>query len=229
MLGRRGQLQFITKLVFKAGDEYRKDQAVFRLWADARVQGQDGVPWNLGRAVIPEPVFFRPPSADSFASVHHDPWSRAIDRLTLDIDHRQLGEVEEKRRGGALTFSFHVGGTVRHGGRVGLLQPTNNQLTYDVSQSDWIRFLGQLSYGTYVTIEVPLTTSDGISGAAQKAARALGRRKPLSCAATTRRRSPIAGRGSKPSRMPTRASTVSSHGIRRPASKSACGGYSDHC
>jgi hypothetical protein len=173
LLGRHGQLQVITKLVFKAGDEYRKDQSVFQFWADVRVQGQDGVQWGLGRAVIPEPVFFGPPSENGFAPVHHDPWTRAIDRLTLDLDHRQLEEIEQKRRGGPLTFTFLVGGTVQHSGRIGLLYPANHQLTYDVSASDWIRLLGQLGYGTYVTIEVPMTTPNEVSGQVQQATRAL--------------------------------------------------------
>jgi hypothetical protein len=172
-LGRRGQLQAVTKLVFKAGDEYRKEQSVFQLWADVRVQGQDGVPWSIGRAAIPEPVFFGPPSADSFAPVHHDPWTRAVDRLTLDVDHRQLEEIEQKRCGGSLTFTFVVDGIVHHGGRMGRLYAANNQLTYDVSASDWIRLLAQLGYGPYVTVEVPLTSPNGLTGEVQKAAQAL--------------------------------------------------------
>jgi hypothetical protein len=172
-LGRRGQLQVMTKLVFKAGDEYRKDQTVFQLWADVRVQGQDGVPWSIGRAVIPEPVFFGPPSADSFAPVHHDPWMRAVDRLTLDVDFRQLEEIEQKRNGGQLTFAFLVDGTVQHGGRIGRLHARNNQLTYDVSASDWIRLLAQLGYGAYVTVEVPLTSPNGLVGEVGRAAQAL--------------------------------------------------------
>lgn len=173
LLGRRGQLQVMTKLVFKGSDAYRKDQSVFQIWADVRVQGQDGVPWSLGRAVIPEPVFFGPPAADGFAPVHHDPWTRAIDRLTLDLDHRQLDEIEQKRQGGSLTFTFLVGGTVQHGGRIGLLYAANHQLTYDVSASDWTRLLAQLGYGTYMSIEVPLTSPNGLTGEVQKAARAL--------------------------------------------------------
>ncbi len=172
-LGRRGQLQVVSKLVFKARDDYRKDQTVFRLWADVRVQGQDGVPWSVGRAIIPEPVFFGPPSASSFTPAHYDPWMRAIDRLTLDLDHRQLDEIEQKRRGGPLTFAFLVGGTVQHGGRIGVLYAANNQLTYDVSASDWIRLLGQLGYGTYVTVEVPLTGASGFTKEVQQAAQAL--------------------------------------------------------
>lgn len=172
-LGRRAQIQVVTKLVFKAGDEYRKDQSVFQLWADVRVQGQDGVPWNLGRAVIPEPVFFGPPSEDGFPPVHRDPWTRAVDRLTLDLDQRQLDEIEQKRRRGPLTFTFAVGGIVHHGGRIGLLYAANSQLTYDVSESDWIRLLGQLGYGTYVTIEVPLTSPNGLTGELLQAAHAL--------------------------------------------------------
>jgi len=148
LLGRRGQLQVMTKLVFRASDDYRKEQSVFRIWADLRVQGQDGVPWSLGRAAIPEPVFFGPPSADSFAPAHFDPWMRAVDRLTLDLDHRQLEEIEQKRRGGPLIFTFLVDGTVQCGDRIGRLYAANNQLTYDVSESEWIRLLSQLEYGS---------------------------------------------------------------------------------
>ena len=173
LLGRRGQLQVMTKLVFRASDDYRKDQSVFRIWADVRVQGQDGVPWSLGRAAIPEPVFFGPPSADSFAPAHFDPWTRAVDRLTLDLDHRQLEEIEQKRRGGPLIFTFLVDGTVQCGSRIGRLYAANNQLTYDLSESEWIRLLSQLGYGSYVTIEVPLTSPNGLTGTVQQAAHAL--------------------------------------------------------
>jgi len=173
LLGRRGQLQVLTKLVFKAGDEYRKDQSVFEIWADVRVQGQDGVPSNLGRAAIPEPVFFGPPAAHSFAPAHLDPWTRVVDRLTLDLDHRQLDEIEQKRRGGSLTFTFLVDGTVQCGGRVGKLYAANHQLTYDVSASDWVQLLAQLGYGSYVTVEVPLMSPNGLIGEVQKAAKAL--------------------------------------------------------
>jgi hypothetical protein len=37
LLGRRGQLQVMTRLVFKAGDEYRKDQTVLQFWSDVRL------------------------------------------------------------------------------------------------------------------------------------------------------------------------------------------------
>jgi hypothetical protein len=173
LLGRRGQLQVMTKLVFRASDDYRKDQSVFRIWADVRVQGQDGVPWSLGRSVISEPVFFGPPSVDSFAPAHFDPWMRAVDRLTLDVDYRQLEEIEQKRRGGPLTFTFLVDGTVQCGDRIGRLYAANNQLTYDVGESEWIRLLSQLGYGSYVTIEVPLTSPNGLTGTVQQAAHAL--------------------------------------------------------
>lgn len=169
-LGRRGKLEVKTKLVFKAGDEYRKDQSVFDLWADMRVQGQDGMQWSLGRAVIPEPVFFGPGSP---GGGHRDPWTRAIDRLTLDVDHRQLDEIEQKRRGGPLTFIFLIDGTVQHGGRIGRLYADNPQLSYDVSASDWIKLLAQLEYGRYVMIEIPLTGPKGLTGDVQKAAQAL--------------------------------------------------------
>jgi hypothetical protein len=173
LLGRRGQLQIMTKLVFKGRDEYRKDESVFQLWADVRVQGQDGVQWSIGRATIPDPIFFGPSFTNSFAPAHYDPWTRAIDRLTLDLDHRQLEEIEQRRQGGSLTFTFLIGGTVQRGGRIGLLYASNHQLTYDVSESEWIRLLGQLNYGTYVTVEVPLISPSGLTGEVQQAARAL--------------------------------------------------------
>lgn len=169
LLGRRGQLQFLTKLVFKAEDSYRKEQSVFQLWADVRVSGQDGVPSNLGRAFIPDPIFFGPGFGPGG---HRDPWTRAIDRLTLDLDYRQLDEIERKRGGRPLTFTFMIGGTVQHGGRITLLYPASHQLTYDVSASDWIGLLTQLGYGTYVSIEIPLTGPNGLTGEVQQAARA---------------------------------------------------------
>src|SRR5438094_5773768 len=71
LLGRRGQLQVMTKLVFKAEEAYRQDQSVFQLWADVRVSGQRGVPMpDLGRAVVADPVFFDPPQ--SGVPVRHD-------------------------------------------------------------------------------------------------------------------------------------------------------------
>lgn len=103
----------------------------------------------------------------------HDPWMRAVDRLTLDLDHRQLDEIEKKRQGGPLFLWFALGGLVYHEGKVASLYPANNQVTYEVSQSDWIKLLNQLEYGTYVTIEVPLERPSGLTGEIQKAAQAL--------------------------------------------------------
>jgi hypothetical protein len=98
---------------------------------------------------------------------------RAVDRLTLDLDHRQLDEIEKKRQGGPLFLWFALGGLVYHEGKVASLYPANNQVTYEVSQSDWIKLLNQLEYGTYVTIEVPLERPSGLTGEIQKAAQAL--------------------------------------------------------
>ena len=173
LLGRRGQLMFSTKLVFKAEDAYRKDQSVFQLWADVQVQGQDGVPLpSLGRAAILDPIFFGPLD-DRMGVVHRDPWTRAMDRLILGLDHRQLYEIEKKRRGGPLRFTLAVGGVVQYGGRVGTLYAVNNQLTYEVSASGWLQLLTQLSYGTYLNIEVPLSSPSGLTDEVQLAARAL--------------------------------------------------------
>src|SRR5216683_1212700 len=174
LIGRRGQLQFTTKLVFKAGDVFRQDQSVFQFWADVRVAGQDGAPLpNLGRATIPEPVFFTPLPPDNPVPVRHDPWTRANDHLMLVVDFRQLDEIEHKRRGGSLTFTVTVGGVVYHGGRIATLHPSNHQLTYEVSASTWLQLLNQLGYGTYMNIEIPITGLASLTGAPHAAVQAL--------------------------------------------------------
>jgi hypothetical protein len=61
LLGRRGQLQFSTKIVFKTEDSYRKAESMIQLWADIQVTGQDQVSApGLGRARVPDPIFFAP-------------------------------------------------------------------------------------------------------------------------------------------------------------------------
>lgn len=173
LLGRRGQLQVTTKLAFKAADAYRKDQSVFWLWADVQVMtGPNNLPLpSLGRAVLPEPVFFR--SDDEGTGTNHDPWTRSTDRLVLDLDHRQLDEIERHRKGSSLTFTFTAGGIVQHGGQVARLYPNPYALTYEVGASKWVELLTQLGYGTYLTFEVPLTPADGLTGEVRHAAEAL--------------------------------------------------------
>lgn len=173
LLGRRGQLQFLAKLVFKAGEEYREEPSVFRLWADVRVDTPGASPRELGRAEVPVPVFFKPPSPEDFAPVHYDPWTRVIDRLTLDVDHRLLDEIEQRRNGGPVTFTFAVGGIVQHGDSTDLLNASNHQISYEIAASDWTRLLMQLEYGTYMTVEIPLTGTNGLTGDVGKAARTL--------------------------------------------------------
>ncbi len=173
LAGRRGQLHFLTKLVFKAADAYKKDQSVIQLWADVRVSGQDGVWLDLGRANLTAPVFFEPLPADALPTLRNDPWTRVADRLALDFDHRQVDDIEQKRKGGQLTFILGVGGVLHHAGAIASLYPSNHQVTYEVSASAWLQFLNQFGYGTYVTIEVPITSSAGLTSDVQKAARAL--------------------------------------------------------
>jgi hypothetical protein len=174
LLGRHGQLQFATKLVFKAEDAYRQDRSMIELWADIRVNGQDGVPMpNPGRAILAEPVYFEPITGPSVVPMHVDPWTRSHDRLLLDLDHRQIDEIERRRNGGRLTFTFTIGGLIHHGGRVAALRPSNHTLTYDVSSSSWLEILAQLGYGAVVTIEVPLPAPGGLTGDVQQAAQAL--------------------------------------------------------
>jgi hypothetical protein len=177
LAGRRGQMQVGTKLVFKGADSYRQDQTTFWLWADVTVAGEDRVPLpGLGRAVVADPVCFYPPQPNDYGLQRvQDPWMRGHHKLTLDLDYRQLDEIESKRKGGPLTFTFRVGGRVMHGGRVGSLNPSNHQLTYDIGTSDWIRLLGQMGYGQYLTVEIPMTAPGQLTDAVRSAAEAVER------------------------------------------------------
>lgn len=171
LLGQRGQLKIGTKLVFKTGEDHRKVDSVFLLWAEVQVSTQAGqTPLDLGRAVIRDPVFFSP---EQPAGRIGDPWTRVVDHLVLDLDYRQLDEIETKRQGGPLTFWFAVGGTIYHDGRLVQLYPGNHQLTYEVGGSTWIQLLAQLGYGSYLNLEVPLTSPNGVTKEVRQAAQAL--------------------------------------------------------
>jgi hypothetical protein len=155
LLGRRGQLLITTRLEFKS-DDFRQHESVFRLWADVQVTNQAEVQLpDLGRVYVRDPVFFTPQQAGRYG----DAWTRSHDLLMLDMDYRQLDEIEAKRDGGPLTFRFTVGGTMYHEGRVAPLLPSVHQLTYPVSASEWTNLLSQLGYGTYLSVEIPLTCS----------------------------------------------------------------------
>lgn len=174
LLGRRGQLQFSTRLVFKGSDAYRQEQAVLQLWAETRVSGPSNKSMQSpGRAVVVQPVIFKPEQPTRIGGRFHDPWTRIHDLLTLDLDFWQLDEIERKRRGGSLTFTFTFGGIVYLGGKVGMLYPDNHTVQYQVAASDWHQTLLQLDYGTFVNVEVPLTSANGLTGDVQKAAQAL--------------------------------------------------------
>lgn len=171
LIGQRGQLQFMTKLVFKAAESYRQTQSVVRLWADVQAQSANGMPLpDLGRAVIPDPIFFAP---QQDIGPRSDPWTRSFDRLVLDVDFRQLDEIELIRQGGQLTFIVKLGGVAYYEGKIGTLYPANHTLLYQVGASDWQQVLNQLTYGTYVNLEIPLTSPNGLTGNLQLAADAL--------------------------------------------------------
>jgi hypothetical protein len=91
----------------------------------------------------------------------------------LDVDYGQLDQIERQRQGGRLTFTFTVGGIVQHGGQVARLYPSHGPLTCEISASKWTELLTQLGYGTFVTVEIPLTPPDGLTGAVRQAADAL--------------------------------------------------------
>lgn len=174
LLGRRGQLQFTIRLVFKGSDAYRQEQTVLQLWAETRVSGPGNTSMRSpGRAAIVKPVIFKPEQPTRIGGRHDDPWTRIHDPLTLDLDFWQLDEIERKRQGGSLTFTFTRGGVAYHGGKVGMLYPDNHQVQYQVATSDWHQTLANLGYGTFVNVEVPLTSPNGLTGDVQKAAQAL--------------------------------------------------------
>ncbi len=172
LLGHRGKLEFATKLAFKASDAFRQDQSAFRLWADIQAQGPDQVMLpDLGRAVIPDPVIFAPRSGDGTRRA--DPWTRAHDRLTLELDFQQLDEIERQRAGGSLTFVIKMGGVAYYGAKVGTLYPDNHTLMYQVGSSDWQQVLNQLGYGTYLNVEIPFVAPNGLTGPLGQAAESL--------------------------------------------------------
>lgn len=171
-VGRRGQLTFMTKLVFKAPDAYRQDQSVLWLWATIRAMGPDQVPLpDLGRAVIPEPIVFAPSSNEG--GHRADPWTRTHDQLTLDLNFQQLDEIERKRQGGSLTFVIKFGGIAYYGARFGTLYPDNQTLMYQVGSSDWQQILNQLEYGNFLNVEIPFIAPSGITDPLRQAAEAL--------------------------------------------------------
>jgi hypothetical protein len=121
---------------------------------------------------VPDPIFFAPQPEG--IGPRSDPWTRSQDRLVLDIDFRQLDEIERKRQGGQLIFIVQLGGVAYHESKIGTLYPANHTLLYQVGASDWQQVLSQLTYGTYVNIEIPLTSPNGPTGNLQVAAEAMG-------------------------------------------------------
>jgi hypothetical protein len=99
--------------------------------------------------------------------------TRAHDRLDLDLDFRQLDEIERTRNGGPLQFTITLGGVAYHDGKVGTPYPANHTLIYTVGASDWQQVLSQFSYGTFVNVEIPVTSSNGVTGEVREATEAL--------------------------------------------------------
>ena len=151
-LGDRCQLQFETKILFVAQGRFRETPSMIELWAEMMVgrEDQSASPRRLGRAVLSEPAPFAPPDTQIQRQTN-DPWVRHSDRLVVDLDYRQLDEIEEMRRGEALAFWCSLGGLVHHKGEVARLQPANHRLRYRVGESDWVGLLSQMGYGRYLT------------------------------------------------------------------------------
>jgi hypothetical protein len=170
LAGRRGQLRFLMKLVFKAPDNYRQAQSVIGLWADVQVSRQ-GNPQqlNLNRASARDLVFFDP---DGSALPHSDPWTREARCLVLDLDFRQLDEIEQIREGEKLVFSVSLDGIAYHNGKISKLS-SSQDLMYPVAASDWQQILSNLNYGTFANVEIPLTFANGLDDHVRKAAVAL--------------------------------------------------------
>jgi hypothetical protein len=171
-LGARGQLRFTTKLVFKAEDAYREQRSVFMLWADIEVAASEVTGRaNLGRALMLDPVIF---DGRQQMTTRGDPWTRAFDTLTLDLDHRQIDEIERIRDGGRLVFMLRPGGLIHHAGQIATLHPSNHTLTYEINTSAWIQILVQLCYETsYLTIQIPIVSSSDSIGELGEPATAL--------------------------------------------------------
>ena len=171
-MGRRAELLFTARLVFKAEGAYRDERSVFYLWADVEVGTSELTGRsNLGRALIRDPVIFE---AGGLSVTRGDHWARAFDVITVDLDQRQLDEIERLRNCGQIVFMFRLGGLLHHRGQILWMQPSNHTLSYEVSGSDWIDVLRQLGYGTsYVSVEVPVPSVAGSTGHVQTAAIAL--------------------------------------------------------
>jgi len=167
LLGRRVRLDFDTKLTFAGGDTYSKLHPSFDLWAEVTVSKEHGSPpRQLGALRLSEPAFVVPNANDAGS------WTRSA-RLRLELDHRQLDDIEEVRSGGGLLFSLALDGVIHLPDVTGRLYPSNNSIWYEVGQSDWIRLLAQVQYGTYITIEVALPKPGKVGGDLAAAADAL--------------------------------------------------------
>jgi hypothetical protein len=166
MLGRRFRFDFQTKLAFLGGETYSKDKPVFDLWAEITVSKERGAPpRELGRIRLNDPAFVTP-NANEINSWTRQAW------LRLELDHRQLDEIEELRAGGGVWFSFNLDGIIYLSGVVERLNPAS-QVFYEVSQSDWVKLLDQVQYGKYVMIEVALPRPGALGGELATAAEAL--------------------------------------------------------
>jgi hypothetical protein len=166
LVGRRVRLDFQTKLAFVGADIYSKDHPVFDIWAEVTVsKDRSAPPHQLGRLRLSEPAFVVP-NANEGGS-----WTRSV-QLRLEVDQRQLDEIEELRAGGGLSFSLALDGLIYLPSIVGRLNPAS-QLFYQVSQSDWVRLLDQVQYGRYVTIEVAIPSAGEMRGELVIAANAL--------------------------------------------------------
>jgi hypothetical protein len=167
LVGRRVRLDFDTKLAFVGDESYAKTHPVFDLWGEVTVsRDRTAPPRSLGRLRLKEPAFVMPSTPEA------GPWMRRLE-LRLELNQRQLDEIEELRAGGGLVFSINLDGLGHLSGGVGRLTPSNNFLYYEASQSDWIRLLDQVQYGRYVAIEVALPQPGELGGDLAIAAKSL--------------------------------------------------------
>ena len=168
IVGRRVRLDFITKLAFTGEDSLAKAHPMFDLCGEVTVCKEHGAPPRpLGRLHLREPAFV-PSNLGDLRS-----WTPQHIPLRLELDQRQMDEIEELRAGGGLGFWINLEGVVHVHGVVSKLNPSSGQLFYEVGQSDWIKLLNQMQYGRYMTIEVPLPQAGELGGELATAAEAL--------------------------------------------------------
>ncbi len=167
LVGRRVRLIFDTKLTFAGDPTLAKANPMFELWGEVMVSREPNSPQRqLGRMQLAEPVFVLP---ERDGGRYYVPRAE----LRLELDSRQLDEIEELRAGGGVAFLISLDGLVHVSGSTVRLNTNPGHIQYEASQSEWIKLLAQVEYGRYLTIEVELPRPRELHGELATAAESL--------------------------------------------------------